>query len=75
MSEDLQSDAVETQYILSQFKNAISGGEAMVDDAMNDVQYCTQLSDSLNRLADCLKRVYSAQSNADRFVASNIGII
>ena len=76
MSEDLRSDAVETEYILSQFQNSISGGETMVDDAMNGVQSCTQLSDSLNRLADCLKGVYSAQSNADRFIASNIyGII
>ena len=72
MSADLRSDAVETEYILSQFKNSISGGETMVDDAMNNVQYCTQLSDSLNRLADCLKRVYSAQSNADESIASKL---
>ena len=73
-SEDLQKDATEIQYLLSQFGDALSGEDVTrtIDGANSEIDHCKQLCDTLNGISSDLRKIYEAYLHTEQLTVARI---
>ena len=72
ISEDLQKDTVEIQYLLCRVNAAVSGSEAMIEGAKSEIEHCKQLADILKGISDDLRKIYAEYLNAEQAMLERI---